>query len=829
MALACQTNVFEVYAELPDATPAKMTEVVKGAVNLCTTIYITIGFFGYVAFCYADFGGDILTSFSHTTFIQTVKLGFCISVALSFPLVMFPCRTSVHSLLFRKTYQGIGSTELVTDYIPPARFNLITCCLIVFCLTIGILIPDIELVLGFVGSTMGASVCVIFPGMIFLKLTNKDTTERLAARAVVVIGVITLILGSYVNLEEASRTTPVEYSNRAFVQPAVGINDVINQQQKPDENDLPRKIDEAALNVIKNISADETLKKKDDKSEEKRIEPAIPEEPNVADLKSVNKEAKVKKVSGEEAKENDVKELKPEVVVDRDKKDLETGKDQIKEEKDEVNAEKLLQELQRQKEESDKILEKQKEILKELVEHKKQDSAQNYVKIDNQQGDSNQNSRQDEQRQSRIIPLEEVKQMNNQEVEEKKQQQPVIPQQQQPAIAQQQHPIVQQQQQPIVQQQQQPIVQQQQQPVVQQQQQPVVQQQQQPIVQQQQQPIIPQQQQRIVPQQQQPIIPQQQPIIPQPVVQQQQQPVVQQQQQPVVQQQQQPVVQQQQQPIVQQQQQPIIPQQQQRIVPQQQQPIIPQQQPIIPQQQQPVIPQQQQPIVPQQQQRIVPQQQQPIVPQQQPVISQEQQPIAPQQQQQQQPRAPQQQQPIIPQQQQPIVPQQQQANIQHLNNPNNFKQSPVQRNKHQVIDARGNEMNIQQSKNLPNNRNQQVPIIPAANKKLDEYNIKADIKQGLAAYDQEQRDLVHPVIKNDRDSEGKVPGRDLKEERLKRSAPEVDINCDNDPSCREKFSRNPIEDSSIDRDLTKFLQVGSRALLELQSDSKNNTDLGMRK
>ena len=111
-----------------------------------------------------------------------------ISVALSFPLVMFPCRTSLHSLLFRKTYQGIGSTELVTDYIPPTRFNLITVCLILFCLTIGILIPDIELVLGFVGSTMGASVCVIFPGAIFLKLSTKETTERLAARAVLVIG-----------------------------------------------------------------------------------------------------------------------------------------------------------------------------------------------------------------------------------------------------------------------------------------------------------------------------------------------------------------------------------------------------------------------------------------------------------------------------------------------------------------------------------------------------------------------------------------------------------------------------------------------------------------
>ena len=204
------------------------------------------------------------------------------------------------------------------------------------------------------------------------------------------------------------------------------------------------------------------------------------------------------------------------------------------------------------------------------------------------------------------------------------------------------------------------------------------------------------------------------------------------------------------------------------------------------------------------------------------------------------------QQPIIKQQQQPIIQQQQgidnsniqqqqPGNIQHLNNPNNFKQNPVQRNKQQVNDARGNQMNMQQHKNLPRNQNQQVPIIPGPNtmnKKLDEYNIKADIKQGLAAYDQEQRDLVHP-IKTDRDSEGKVPGRDLKEDRLKRSAPEDeglltgDINCDNDPSCSEKFSRNPIQDSLIERDLTKFLQVGSRALLEIKSDRNNNTDPGI--
>ena len=72
------------------------------------------------------------------------------------------------------------------------RFNMITLFLIVFCLVVGILIPDIELVLGLVGSTMGSSICGIFPGMMFLTLTNKETTERLASKAVVLIGTIIL-------------------------------------------------------------------------------------------------------------------------------------------------------------------------------------------------------------------------------------------------------------------------------------------------------------------------------------------------------------------------------------------------------------------------------------------------------------------------------------------------------------------------------------------------------------------------------------------------------------------------------------------------------------
>ena len=50
---------------------------------------------------------------------------------------------------------------------------MITAAVILICLVIGILVPDIELVLGLVGSTMGSCVCTILPALMFLKLTNK--------------------------------------------------------------------------------------------------------------------------------------------------------------------------------------------------------------------------------------------------------------------------------------------------------------------------------------------------------------------------------------------------------------------------------------------------------------------------------------------------------------------------------------------------------------------------------------------------------------------------------------------------------------------------------
>ncbi len=62
---------------------------------------------------------------------------------------------------------------MASNYIPPDRFNAITVCVILLTLALGVALPDIEFVLGMVGSTIGCAICVIFPSLIFLRLTSK--------------------------------------------------------------------------------------------------------------------------------------------------------------------------------------------------------------------------------------------------------------------------------------------------------------------------------------------------------------------------------------------------------------------------------------------------------------------------------------------------------------------------------------------------------------------------------------------------------------------------------------------------------------------------------
>lgn len=112
MSLSCQTQMFEVYESLPNQSVEKMNRIVKAATNICTGVYILVGVFGYVAYSGQQFSGNILLSFSPSLVSEIIKLGFVLSVAFSFPLVIFPCRASLYSMIYHRVSEAYLSSSL---------------------------------------------------------------------------------------------------------------------------------------------------------------------------------------------------------------------------------------------------------------------------------------------------------------------------------------------------------------------------------------------------------------------------------------------------------------------------------------------------------------------------------------------------------------------------------------------------------------------------------------------------------------------------------------------------------------------------------------------
>ncbi|XP_014472920.1 PREDICTED: putative sodium-coupled neutral amino acid transporter 10 isoform X2 [Dinoponera quadriceps] len=418
MALFCQTQLFEIYETIPNVSLEKMNDVVRGALNICTVVYMCVGLFGYIAFCTQSFTGNILLSFEPSVTSELIKMGFVFSVAFSFPLVIFPCRASLNSLLFRRVH----THEPSVNYLPESRFRCLTIAVVSISLIIGILVPNIEFVLGIVGSTIGVMICLIFPAVFFISISSKNTNERLLAQGILIVGVWIMVLGTYANLYamEESTNTKLTVTNK----PLVPVNNLPLNVMKDDLQVIPNapsnleliprvkeKINKPEMNIL-----DKAL---DVKTKDVRQEPPIPvERVIVTEKPSAEKSDKVASGSlAPEVKEAgtaktlnsdvqsqiaDVAKLDESVVtlkaeekikmieekersVDLQKNDNLINLDAIKKEESELAAdgdvanaraaerhEQLRKTLEKHKLEQRQMMQEQKEILKDIKEQKQE-------------------------------------------------------------------------------------------------------------------------------------------------------------------------------------------------------------------------------------------------------------------------------------------------------------------------------------------------------------------------------------------------------------------------------------------------------------------------
>lgn len=165
-AYICHYNVHTIDNELEDST--KIQPIVQSSLALCSTVYITTSFFGFLLFGDSTLD-DVLSNFDADLGVpygsllnDAVRVSYVIHLMLVFPIIFFALRLNMDGLLFPNSPPG-------SLYSSNKRFSFITLTLLTLIFLGANFIPSIWDAFQFTGATAAVCIGFIFPAAVVLR------------------------------------------------------------------------------------------------------------------------------------------------------------------------------------------------------------------------------------------------------------------------------------------------------------------------------------------------------------------------------------------------------------------------------------------------------------------------------------------------------------------------------------------------------------------------------------------------------------------------------------------------------------------------------------
>ncbi|XP_061570325.1 sodium-coupled neutral amino acid transporter 4 [Cololabis saira] len=186
-AFVCHPEVLPIYSELKDRSRKKMQMVSNLSILAMLIMYMLSALFGYLTF-YDFVEAELLHTFTKVykfdTLLLMVRLAVLTAVTLTVPIVLFPIRSSINTLLFSgrdfSWFRHLGIAAAIL------AFNNL---LVIF-------VPTIRDIFGFIGSSAATMLIFILPAAFYLRLVKSvplKSPQKIGAAIFLVVGVVFMI------------------------------------------------------------------------------------------------------------------------------------------------------------------------------------------------------------------------------------------------------------------------------------------------------------------------------------------------------------------------------------------------------------------------------------------------------------------------------------------------------------------------------------------------------------------------------------------------------------------------------------------------------------